>query len=311
MAFLDPKTSNLDQVALGTGSGHRLPRGGTQSPALRKPDAPAHTMLDATYSMTATFCPEAGGSNMFHFDSISVTYGALPFTLPQTDHPVARAPQTPTPAPAARPLRHASGAEADAVVCFPTGTCLATSRGLVPAEKLSAGMKVMTRDSGYQRIKWTGIAPVRGKGRFAPIRFDTGAIGNPAPLLLAPSHRLLASGSELELLTGETEAFVTARDLVNGTSIRPEPCAEIIGVYVVLDRHEVILSDGCWVESTLPAHVATDGLELGTLATFLALFAEKIETERGAHTLARPVLNTHEARVYATEAMTAKQREEH
>ena len=42
------------------------------------------------------------------------------------------------------------------IPCFTPGTLIATANGLRPVESLEVGDLVPTRDSGMQRIRWTG-----------------------------------------------------------------------------------------------------------------------------------------------------------
>ncbi|MFT6451936.1 MAG: hypothetical protein ACJA06_001423, partial [Halocynthiibacter sp.] len=76
-------------------------------------------------------------------------------------------------------------------VCFRAGTLISAARGLVPVESLIAGDKIQTLDNGYQPILWAGQSEVRGTGAMAPVRFETGVLGNDRPLFVSPQHRML------------------------------------------------------------------------------------------------------------------------
>ncbi len=60
----------------------------------------------------------------------------------------------------------------------------------------------MTVDDGPQPIKMIVGDSFRAVGDFAPIRFAKGAIGNDAPLVVSPQHRMLIMGWQAELYFG-------------------------------------------------------------------------------------------------------------
>jgi hypothetical protein len=130
---------------------------------------------------------------------------------------------------------------------FARGTLLDTPRGPVPVERLGVGDLVVTRDSGPRPVR----AILRGDTGLAPspaVRFDAGAIGNDRPLTVSPGLRLLLGGYRAELLFGEAEVLAEAADLVNDLTVTrvflpPTECLEL-----VLDRHEIVQSNGAPAE---------------------------------------------------------------
>jgi len=70
--------------------------------------------------------------------------------------------------------------------CFVAGTLINTPQGRRPIEDICVGDFIETADHGPQVVRWVGARKIAGKGRFAPIRFAAGALGNDRPMLLSP-----------------------------------------------------------------------------------------------------------------------------
>ena len=102
------------------------------------------------------------------------------------------------------------------LVCFARGTMIATDRGERPVEDLVAGDRVLTRDNGYQVIRWTGSRVVPARGRFAPVVFLADAVGNTKTMRLSQQHRVRLGGALVELNFGCSSVLAPAQALVNG-----------------------------------------------------------------------------------------------
>ncbi len=119
--------------------------------------------------------------------------------------------------------------------CFVEGTLIETTLGPKPIETLKPWDCILTRDNGAQALRWIGAAKVdldqaADPSALAPIRITKDAIAPGIPdrdLLLSPQHRILLQGGEVERLFGEDEVFCSAKQLVNGTTIRREPSTEV------------------------------------------------------------------------------------
>jgi hypothetical protein len=136
--------------------------------------------------------------------------------------------------------------------CFVAGTPIQTPAGDVPVEMLALGDRVTTLDRGPQRLIWIGRRTVSGRGKFAPVRFAPGAIGNPVALEVSPQHRMLIAGWRAEILFGEPEVLVAAVHLVDGDRITRAPRDRVTYVHLLFDRHEIILGAGVPSESFNP-----------------------------------------------------------
>lgn len=179
-------------------------------------------------------------------------------------------------------------------VCFTPGTMIETVIGPRKIESLRVGDQIVTMDNGLQPILWIGRQSVCATGRFAPIRFCKGAIGNIEDLDVSPEHRILVTGWRAELLFGVDEVLVAAKHLVNGDTIYVRKSAQVEYIHLLFAAHEIILSEGVETESYLPGH-AMSRADGEVQAEVLALFPE-IDPNAAQHwTPARPVLKQHEA----------------
>jgi hypothetical protein len=155
--------------------------------------------------------------------------------------------------------------ELQSVPCFGAGTRIATSDGEVPVEWLTRGDRVLTRDHGYQPVLWVGRfamssgvggrpaemveVAARGMGRGLPLR----------RMRLTGNHRVLLSGPEVELNFGVTEALASAGHLAGTNGITRRACQPgQLFYHILLQEHEVILSDGIWTESLLASDMVLE-----------------------------------------------------
>ena len=134
-------------------------------------------------------------------------------------------------------------------VCFAKGTLILTDHGQIAIENLAVGALIRCQDGQFRPAKWIGHTTVRAVGSFAPIVFAKGAIGNESELILSPQHRVYLSGWKAEVLFGETEILVKAKDLVNGDTIYRRDGGEITYYHVLLNGHHIIYANGAPAES--------------------------------------------------------------
>jgi hypothetical protein len=189
---------------------------------------------------------------------------------------------------------------ATSIPCFVAGTMIRTPHGDVPVETLQPGDLVVTRDEGPQPVRWIGSRSVAGQGNLAPIHLVAGTFGAHGDLKVSPQHRVLVRGAMAELLFGEAEVLVAARDLINDCSVRRHPCAEVCYVHLMFDRHQIVYSQDLPSESFLPGPKIKDLFERQVLEEICALFPDlDPETGEGYGAAARPTLSSREARLLA------------
>lgn len=194
----------------------------------------------------------------------------------------------------------------DSVPCFVAGTMIATPDGPVRVEELQPGDMVITRDEGPQPLRWIGMRRVEATGDFAPIFIAADTFGNHGDLFLSPLHRVLIHDSLAELLFGEREVLIAARDLVNDRSVRRIEGGQVEYVHILFDRHQVVFSEGLATESFLPGPCTTSSFEAEIVDEICALFPEiDRETGQGYSPAARRTLKRYEARLLVNGARAA------
>jgi hypothetical protein len=184
----------------------------------------------------------------------------------------------------------------DMVPCFVAGTLIETKEGKMPVEVLEAGDLVLTRDQGYQPLRWIGQREVAANGNMAPIEIVANTFGTHNTLRVSPLHRILLQNEMAELLFGESEVLVAAKDLVNDSTVRVREGGTVCYVHLLFDQHQIVISNGLESESFLPGGQITSLFEEEAIAEICTLFPElDPHTGDGYSPAARPILRKYEA----------------
>lgn len=190
------------------------------------------------------------------------------------------------------------------IPCFTPGALITTPQGLRPVEDLRVGDLVLTRDSGFQPICWTGrrdlaLADLIVRPSLRPVRIEKGALGDGMPrrtLLVSPQHRMLIEGARAELLFGDREVLVAAIHLVGQPGIEQVLTKGISYLHVMCEQHEIVQAEGAWTESFQPGSSTLKSMDSAQRAELVSLFPELAESAL-AYPAARSTLKAHEARV--------------
>lgn len=188
-------------------------------------------------------------------------------------------------------------------VCFTRGTEIETPDGARMIEDIQVGDLVLTRDNGAKPVKWIGYSEIsearrRGNDGLEPILIEKDAIepGIPArDLAVSPQHRILLTGQVADRLLNSQSHLVGAKHLCDGQRIRP--CGERFEVleywHMMLDDHDVVLANGCPVETFYFGPMSAEILDSGQIKELSEIFPDLTV---GGHELVYPVLKARDAR---------------
>ncbi len=183
----------------------------------------------------------------------------------------------------------------DTIPCFVSGTNVETPEGPVAVEDLVPGDMVLTLDDGPQPLRWSGRRRVEARGDMAPISIGAGTFGDHGEVLVSPLHRVLVRDQRAELMFGEAEVLVAARDLIDDRAIRRRSGGSVEYVHLMFDRHQILISDGLPTESFFPGTQTTSSFEAEALAELRGIFPEiDLATGEGYSEAARPMLRRFE-----------------
>ena len=171
--------------------------------------------------------------------------------------------------------------------CFALGTHILTPMGDRLIQDLKVGDLVETLDHGAQPIRAMGVKCYEALDDLAPIRFKAGTLNNEHDLCVTAGHRIRFAGWQADLLFGEWEVLVAARDFVNGVDVTRDVGGMVRYGYLGFDAHHIIFAERVPVES----------------AQVDPMMSPKV---KGADKLAFPPLQCHEAQVLLQSYTKAK-----
>ena len=192
------------------------------------------------------------------------------------------------------------------VPCFTPGTMMATARGAVAIETLREGDKVITRDHGYQEIRWIGSRDVDRRWmnkaqHLQPVMIRKDALGEGIPLadmMVSPNHRMLIADANVATYFGDSEVLVAAKHLVGKPGISQANVAEASYIHLMFDRHEVIYANDAWTESFQPGDYVMSTMAEDSRAEIFELFPElEGHVTAGGFDVARRIVRRHEAKL--------------
>lgn len=200
----------------------------------------------------------------------------------------------------------------EVVICFTPGTRIATRRGEIPVQQLKIDDQAITRDNGFQPVRWVGrrnlnSADLATKPDFHPVLIRAGALGNGLPqwdMVVSPNHRMLVSSNLTEVMFSEREVLVAAKHLVGLDGVERTRPERVSYIHVLFDHHEVVLADGAWAESFQPGEHSMAGILADQRDEIVALFPElKKPDGLSKYVAARRLLRAHEARILTAETV--------
>ncbi|KIC48528.1 Hint domain-containing protein [Tateyamaria sp. ANG-S1] len=142
------------------------------------------------------------------------------------------------------------------VVCFASGMMIDTPYGPRAIETLAAGDLVLTAEDGPQPILWTGHTTVVATDDLAPIVITAGTLHNDSDLIVSPQHAILLTDWRAQLLYGQDEVLVRAKDLLCMDGVYRKSGGLVTYHHILLERHNVVHSHGIWSETLYPGAIA-------------------------------------------------------
>ncbi|MCG6903752.1 MAG: Hint domain-containing protein [Rhodobacter sp.] len=161
------------------------------------------------------------------------------------------------------------------------GTIIATEEGPIAIEDLLPGMRVETRDAGFQPLMWIGtitIAPqmplAHMPARLFRIPVDSFGPSRPMPdLMLAPHARLLHRSPKLLDIVHDDSALTPITAFEDGYSvIRVAPASPVSVYHLAFADHHILRANGLEIESYHPGNDMVNKMGGESLRLFLSFF---------------------------------------
>lgn len=129
-------------------------------------------------------------------------------------------------------------------------TPIATPNGYRRAGDLRRGDTVLTPGGDIVPVLHTVTQTVPARGSFRPVRLRAPYFGLKRDITVAPSQRLVVTGSDVEYLFNQEAVLVEVRHLVGGTAVLPAKCGTLVSyTQLILPAHEAVNAAGAMAET--------------------------------------------------------------
>lgn len=180
--------------------------------------------------------------------------------------------------------------------CFTPGTLIKTDFGEVPVENISVGSRILTRDNGYQVVKWVGrrqldYTVLTDIPSLHPIRISKGALGPDLPerdTVVSPQHRMLLNNAQIRDWFDADEVLIAAHLLTCFEGVTRETVSDVTYIHFMFDQHEIVLADGAWSESYQPGDMRIGAMDERHRQELLSIFPDLSEDTSAKYPAARP-----------------------
>ena len=176
------------------------------------------------------------------------------------------------------------------VVCFAGGTRILTPRGEIPVDDLKVGDHVTTLDHGSKPILWISTSRHVWPGSLEkerPILISSGTFGLNTPsrdLIVSPQHKILLLMASAQGCSNDVEVLAPAKGMTSLPGIRcMKGKREVTYYHILLEEHEILLSEGVASESFFPGPTALKMLQPGQRKEIFALFPDLKENCVGGY----------------------------
>lgn len=142
------------------------------------------------------------------------------------------------------------------MTCFATGTKVTTEEGEIAVDQLKPGQRILTRDNGYQPVRWIWTTRMSGRYLFdnphlRPVMVRKGAFGDGMPVadtMMSQNTRVPVVTKSLRLIGIERIEMLALKNLIDHDSVLFMPVVGIQYVHLVFDQHEIVAANGFWTE---------------------------------------------------------------
>lgn len=240
--------------------------------------------------------PSAGDTQRFFFLTNGTTSLATMNSFPNGAHAIGNVDTT-----------------TNVAICFARGTLIRTPDGDVPVEQLKIGDMVMN-DAGQPvplvwiaKSSWSGLDLVMDP-TLRPIRIAQDSFGKGLPyrdLDLSPRHRVVVEDVITGLLFGTEKVLVPAKFLSAPLAQQFCPADGIEYYHLLLNDHEILISNGLETESFQPSTRAMKTLAGETSKDYFKKFSPQEQQAFEKRHDALYSLKSHEARLLFSDAHAA------
>lgn len=186
---------------------------------------------------------------------------------------------------------HTVGWSYSDVVCFASGTLIATETGARSVEDLIAGDRLVTKSDDLQPLilnmsRRLSAKDLQDNPKLRPVRISAGALGKGMPsrdLLVSRQHRMLISSKIAMRMFGKPEVLISAIKLTDLPGIYiDESVTSVTYHHLLMESHQVIFAENAPAESLLTGEEALQTLAPEALEELQALFPELKEMKSDA-----------------------------
>ncbi|MFA3919721.1 Hint domain-containing protein [Ruegeria hyattellae] len=175
-------------------------------------------------------------------------------------------------------------------------TPIATPMGYRPLRTLRRGDTVINARGEVVPVLHRLTRTVPARGSFSPLSIRSPYFGLDRDIVVAPSQRLLLSGTEVEYLFGKHSVLALAHHLTRGRAVTPVPWGPLVTYsQLLLPGHEAVLAAGSALESQFIGRLHNKPRLLA--ASLLSGLERSRLPDHGASRI--PVLGAFDARVLA------------
>lgn len=185
------------------------------------------------------------------------------------------------------------------VGCMSAATQVITPSGGKSVGELASGDLVLTRDNGFQQLRWIGSPSNASTSSVVEIQSNALDAGIPSDVLrVSGRQRVLLTCSEIARQFGTREVLARAGDLLHLDGVS-EVEGDVPMIALLFDRQEVLRANNAWLDTMLPDKESLQQFSEAEQEAIRALLKKTGDDHSGqSYASARPVLRSEFARQF-------------